>query len=109
MKRTTETLTKAIVAWGFQRCSPMHTGVDVGLDLHGLSARHNRRKMTNVVNLIVARFSNVLFTAGHLPNMRPQVFHLPRRIVFRRVMAIGNVLVAHKLIGIIEERLGRLR
>ena len=104
MKRAFEGLAETRGLRVAQRRAAVHAGVAERLDRAVLVAHHNGRQRANVVNVVVARLRDVLLPASHLPNPRPQLVEFRLQEFLGGVVGVGDVIVAHELVGMFQKR-----
>ncbi|MNZ92185.1 hypothetical protein D3C78_1112000 [compost metagenome] len=108
VERAAQLLRTTAGAGGLQLGAAVQAGIGIGLDAAILGAHHQHGLLDDLIDVVVARFRDVFYTAGPLPNAAPQLFLLESEKVAGGVVLVGDVLVAQEAIGRIGEMARRV-
>lgn len=91
-----------------QRGPAVETRVEIGLDLRGCRAYDDQRVVGDVVDDVITDDRDVLFAAGDLPDLAPDVLDL-EAMPLRRVVALAVDVSVALVFPRLDEVLGRGR
>ena len=71
-------------------------------------AHHQNRIGSDVINVVITHFRQVLHPTGPLPSLGPQLFKFQIKELLAGIAVVGNVLVTQERVGFRDQFLGHI-